>query len=250
MSSIETSPTFPCPNCRQPMQVQQFERHDRGRLPIELCYSCSALWLDHLASMQLAPAAIIDLFREIYQHRADSRLPVADRLACPRCRDALVLSHDLSKTGKFSYYRCPRGDGRFTPFFQFLREKQFIRNLTELELQRMRSQIRQVRCSECGAPIDLEQDSQCRYCHAPISFIDPDAVEKALHLWSDAESRRQPLYAATPAANALQRMPPGTRLGDGVLLAGADAHAATSGSPLDLIALGVHAIGRLFQPAD
>ena len=231
------------------MQVQQFERHDHGKLPVELCFSCSALWLDHLASMQLAPSAIIELFREIYQHRTDPRLAVADRLACPRCRDALVLSHDLSKTGKFFYYRCPRGDGRFTPFFQFLREKQFIRNLTELELQRMRSQVRQVRCSECGAPIDLEHDSQCKYCHAPVSFIDPDAVEKALHIWSDAESRRHPQGASKSAPDALPRNPPRTRLGDSVLLPGSGAQAEAS-SPLDLFALGVHAIGRLFQSAD
>lgn len=249
MLRIETPPTLPCPNCHQPMQVQQFERHDHGTLPVELCFSCSALWLDHLASMQLAPSAIIELFREIYQRRADSRLAVAARLACPRCRDALLLSHDLSKTGKFFYYRCPRGDGRFTPFFQFLREKQFIRNLTELELQRVRSQVRQVRCSECGAPIDLEHDSQCKYCHAPVSFIDPDAVEKALHLWSDAENRRQPQTAGKPLDTS-RRSPPGTRLGDSMLLPNTGAPVAEAGSPLDLIALGVHAIGRLFQAGD
>lgn len=249
MSGVETTSTFICPNCHQPMLVQQFERHDHGKLRLELCFSCSALWLDHLVSMQLAPSAIIELFREIYQHRADSRRPVADRLACPRCRDVLVLSHDLSKTGRFSYYRCPRGDGRFTLFFQFLREKQFIRDLTEMELQRLRSQVRQIRCSECGAPIDLAHDSQCKYCHAPISFIDPDAVDKAMHVWSDAESRRLTHNEPKPVADALQRMTLRARMGDDVLLSGT-AHAAESGSPLDLIALGVHAIGRLFQPGD
>ena len=37
-----------------------------------------------------------------------------------------------------------------------------------MELQRVRSQVRQITCSECGAPIDLEHDTQCKYCHAPI----------------------------------------------------------------------------------
>jgi hypothetical protein len=162
----------------------------------------------------------------------------------------LVLSQDLCKTGHFSYYRCPRGDGRFTPFFQFLREKQFIRTVTEAELQRMRSEIRQVRCSECGAPIDLERDSQCRYCHAPISFIDPSAVAQALRLWSEAARRRPSEGASKPVEEALQRMKSSATRGDNILLAGSHLHAGASSSPLDLIADGVHAIGRLFQAAD
>jgi len=61
----------------------------------------------------------------------------------------------------------------------------------EAELQRVRSQVRQICCSQCGGPIDLEHSSECPYCHAPVSFLDPGAVEKALQMWSEAESRRR-----------------------------------------------------------
>jgi hypothetical protein len=160
----------------------------------------------------------------------------------------------LSKSGKFSYYRCPKGDGRYTPFFQFLREKQFVRDLTAAEVQRVRSQVRQIRCSECGAPIDLEQSSQCKYCHAPVSFLDPDAVERAARMWSSADNRRH--LGPTPEAlgNALMaiQLPHSNQpSAAGVhslsnLLNGGAAYGAGAGITLDLVALGVRAIGRLF----
>ena len=255
MSNIDAVSTISCPNCRQQMEAQDFERHDHGAVRIDLCFTCDGIWFDHLESMQLAPAAVIELFKEIYTHRHGIRQPLTTRLSCPRCRDELALSFDLSKSGRFSYFRCPRGDGRFTPFLQFLREKQFLRSLTEVELQRVRSQVRQIRCSECGAPIDLEHDSQCRYCHAPVSFLDPEAVEKAVRMWSDAESRRQLGSTSEVLGSALQRIqlhhadqaaPPAAHLGNRLLLANAGAPDGGTGPMLDLVALGIHAIGRLF----
>ena len=231
-----------CPNCRQPMQVQSLEKHDKGTVQLDLCFACAGIWFDHLESVQLAPAAVIELFKEIYAHRDDAPRPQATQQACPRCRDTLVLSFDVSKTGRFSYFRCPRGDGRFTPFFQFLREKQFVRNLTEAELRRLRSQVRQIRCSECGAPIDLEHDTVCKYCRAPVSFLDAEAVEKAVRMWSAAADSRH----LAPTTAAL-----GAGLGDGLLLDRKTAlNPGAAAEGLDLVALGIHAIGRLFERND
>ncbi len=251
MSNVDALPTIPCPNCQQPMQAQDLEQNYHGAVRVDLCFTCAGIWFDHAGSVLLAPAAVIVLFKEINFRLADARQPVASRLDCPRCGDALALGYDLCKSGKFSYFRCPRGDGRFTPFFQFLREKQFVRTLTEAELHRVRSQVRQICCSECGAPIDLEHASQCQYCHAPVSFLDPDAVEKALGMWSNLENRRHLGPTPEALANALlgmqlppQPASPGGHLGDH-LLAGTSAHGASPG--LDLVALGMQAIGRLFE---
>jgi hypothetical protein len=236
------------------MQAQTLERHDQGGVRVDLCFECAGIWFDHLASMQLAPSAVIELFKEIYARRAGTHQSPIDRMGCPRCQRTLVPSFDLSKTGRFSYFRCPQGDGRFTPFFQFLREKQFIRSLTEVELQRVRSQVRQITCSGCGAPIDLQHDSQCKYCHAPVSFLDPDAVENAVKMWSEAESRRHMSPTQEELGNTLQHMQlthtgqssaSGARLGDRILLAGIDDDTAESVG-LDLVNLGIHAVGRLF----
>jgi hypothetical protein len=239
------------------MQPQSLEKHDRRTLQLDLCFVCAGIWFDHLESVQLAPSAVIELFKEIYAHRDDAPRPQATQLACPRCRDTLVLSFDVSKTGRFSYFRCPRGEGRFTPFFQFLREKQFVRNLTEAELRRVRAQVRQIRCSECGAPIDLEHDSVCKYCRAPVSFLDAEAVEKAVRMWSSAADRGPVGPTTSALGDTLQHIQldqrhtapaPGARLGDGLLL---DSKAALNPGPavagLDLVALGIHAIGRLFE---
>ena len=248
------------------MQPQELERHDVGTVRVDLCFGCAGLWFDHLASVQLAPGAVIALFKEIYAHKNDARRSRESRLRCPRCPGDLAQSFDLSKSGRFSYFRCASGDGRFTPFFQFLREKQFIHTLNETELSRLRSQIRQVTCSECGAPVDLEHSTECKYCHAPVSFLDSDAVEKAIKLWSAAEDRRH--LAPTPEAvgNALLALQahhdkpgvPGSGLGERVLTAGIGTSgigasggsglgAAGARTGLDLVATGIHAIGHLFD---
>lgn len=246
--------TLSCPNCRNQMQSQSLQRHDHGVVEVDLCFACAGFWFDHGVSVLLAPAAVIDLFKEIYAHRNDARQPTASQLSCPRCHGALVLSYDLSKTGRFSYFICHRGDGRFTPFFQFLREKQFIRSLTPAELEGVRSQVRQITCSGCGAPIDLEHESQCKYCHAPVSFLDPGAVEKALRMWSDAAGRGG-LGAAAQALGDPQRIHTAAQpvsqqaqLGDQLPspITGAD-DASRAGSTPDLVAQGIHAIGRLID---
>jgi hypothetical protein len=238
------------------MQSQEFERHDVGTIRVDLCFSCAGIWFDHLASVQLAPGSVIGLFKEIYAHKDDARRARESRLQCPRCKDALVQSFDLSKSGRFSYFRCPDGDGRFTPFFQFLREKQFVRTLNPAELQRVRTQVRQITCSECGAPIDLEHESECKYCHAPVSFLDPDAVEKAIKTWSAAEERRH--LAPTPAALgdamlALRLHPddkpasPITGLTDRIFMSGVGTPGGGAQLGLDLVSAGIHAIGHLFN---
>jgi hypothetical protein len=255
MSDADALATIPCPNCRQQMQAQDLEQNYHGTVRVDLCFACAGMWFDHMGSVQLAPGAVIELFKQIHSQLNAARQPLAGRLNCPRCGDALALGLDLCKSGRFSYFRCPRGDGRYTPFLQFLREKQFIRTLTAAELQRVRSQVRQIRCSECGAPIDLEQSSACQYCHAPVSFLDPDAVENAVNMWSDAEHRRHLRPTPEALGEALLRSqlahpePPATSAGylGGDFLANAGARDANDGGlGPDLVAVGIQAIGRLF----
>ena len=244
-----------CPSCRQSMQNRQFERHDHAEVQVDICFDCGAIWFDRLESVQLAPAAVIELFKEIAARKGSVRQALAQEMSCPRCGDALAQSFDLCKTGRFSYFACQRGDGRFTPFFQFLREKQFVRTLTGVELQRVRAQVRQISCSECGAPIDLEHDTVCTYCHAPVSFLDPDTVEKAVRMWTEAGARRQRSPDPEKVANALLRSQlhehsatPVARAGGAKNSSFASWESAATG--VDLVALGIDIIGSLFQGHD
>jgi hypothetical protein len=172
------------------MQPRTLARNVGGELQIDVCHSCHAIWFDRNESLQLAPGAVIDLFQDIHRHRDDSRRPLAERPQCPHCRTALALTRDVGKAGRFTYYRCAQDHGRLTPFSEFLREKQFVRSLSPAELARVRAELKTVRCSGCGAPIDLERESKCGFCRAPIAILDPDAVERAVRMWSEAEARR------------------------------------------------------------
>ena len=172
------------------MQARTLARNTGGDLQIDLCHPCHAIWFDRNESLQLAPGAVIDLFQDIHRHRDEARRPLAERPQCPHCRAALALTRDVGKAGRFTYYRCPQDHGRLTPFSEFLREKQFVRSLSPVELARVRAELKTVRCSGCGAPIDLERESKCGFCRAPIAILDPDAVERAVRMWSEAEARR------------------------------------------------------------
>jgi hypothetical protein len=239
------------------MKTETLDRRDHGTVNVELCFVCAGIWFDHLASVELAPTAVISLFKEIHAHKEITRQAVASKLGCPRCGDPLALSFDLVKSGRFSYFRCTRGDGRFTPFFQFLREKQFVRSLTAAEIQRVRAQVRQVNCSQCGAPVDLELGTECKYCHAPLSLLDPDAVEKAVKMWSEAQERQQRVPTPEAVADAMMRvqqfsspnaLPPGLHLGGFTARNGSNSlGVAGLEFGLDLVGSGIEALGHLFD---
>jgi hypothetical protein len=162
------------------MEQRRFGRHPSGDVVLDVCWDCHAFWFDQYESSALAPGAVIDLFRLIHDHRNQPTRPLADAMACPHCRKKLAFTQDLLRTNRITYYRCPDGDGRFTTFFQFLREKQFVRSLSPVEIDSLKATVRQVRCSSCGATVDLAKDSACPYCRSPISVLDGEAVEKAL----------------------------------------------------------------------
>jgi hypothetical protein len=102
-----------------------------------------------------------------------------------------------------------RGHGRLTPFFQFLREKNFIRPIPKEELERLKSLVKVVRCSSCGAPIDLATSTACEFCRAPIAILDPEAASRAVReLASAAASTTTAPRWTTPRGRGRQSWPP------------------------------------------
>jgi len=172
------------------MRALVLGRKPHGKCVVDLCEGCHALWLDTHESVQLTPGAIVSLFREVSAAGLPMRRGLPAALRCPRCKAALAQPHDLRHSTRFSYWRCGKGHGRFTPFVQFLREKDFIRPLTPAELERLKAQVRTIRCSGCGAPVDLQRDMVCSFCRAPIEALDPAAVGDTLKSLSNAEARR------------------------------------------------------------
>jgi len=173
-----------------PMRQLDLDRQHHGRVTVDLCNACQALWFDALESLHLSPVGTLALFRAIHEARPETRRALPSRVSCPRCDTSLTLTQDLQRTTRFSYYRCRHGHGRFTPFFQFLREKDFVRPVPPDELERLKKLVRIIRCSSCGAPVDLERATACGHCRAPIVVLDPDAVTKAIRQLDAAETRR------------------------------------------------------------
>jgi DNA-directed RNA polymerase subunit RPC12/RpoP len=175
------------------METRRFARASHGDLSLDLCFDCHAIWFDQYESAQLTPGAVIELFRLIHDHRDRPARPLGDRLACPHCSRALKLTFDMQRSNRITYHRCEQGHGRFSSFMQFLREKNFVRSLTGPEIVKLRERVAQVRCSGCGAPVDLSRDAACSYCRSPIAVLDADAVAKTVAELSSAEARRTTL---------------------------------------------------------
>ncbi len=181
-----------CPSCRSPMTHHAFARKLHGAIDLDLCFTCRGIWFDEHESLQLAPDGVIALFKLLHAQRDAAFLPLADVLHCPRCEERLIPSQDRVKSGLFNYLRCVQQHGRFITFAQFMIEKGFVRQLNGTEIKQLSAQIGTVRCTGCGAPVDIRHDTACTHCRAPIAILDPAAVEKALSNYQQVAQRTAP----------------------------------------------------------
>lgn len=170
------------------MASHGFPRKTGGEVALDLCFPCQGIWFDAYESLQLAPDGVIELFKQIHEHRGDTRLPLADALRCPRCSERLIRSQDRVKSGLFNYQRCGE-HGRFITFSQFMIEKGFVRQLNMAEIGELKARVGVVHCTGCGAPVDIRTDSACPHCRAPIAILDTQAVEKALAGYQQAVAK-------------------------------------------------------------
>ena len=218
------------------MGTQAVEGH--GALaPIEInaCEPCSLFWFDKLESMRLTPKSVIGLFQFIGK-AGTARRTIAANFKCPRCALPLALTHDLQRTTHFTYWRCGRDGGQLITFNQFLRQKNFIRTPTPVEFAKLRSTVRQIACSQCGAPVDLSTDRACTHCGSPIALIDPDGITKAL----------QELAADNAAPSSVSPEAMRKSLSDAQISAIFDLQRmAARDRDDDLVAIGAGAIGAL-----
>lgn len=151
--------------------------HGGRTVTLDLCFACQSFWFDQRESLALTPASTLTLFRLIGEHTARASAPATDRARCPRCRLQLRLVNDLQRHTRFQYLACPADHGRFITFFEFLKEKAFVRALTAKQVDELRHSVQLVNCSNCGAPVDLARDGACRHCASPLSMLDLSQAE-------------------------------------------------------------------------
>jgi len=192
-----------CPSCGAEMTAKTLEGHLGTEVQIDFCGGCQVFWFDHLESLRLSPAATLGLFRMISDRNRSAPRPIGDRLNCPRCDLRLLATNDRQRNTPFRYWRCAREHGRLISFFDFLREKDFIRPLSPQQLVELRRSLQTINCSNCGAPIDIVHSSACAHCGTPISMLD---VKQISEIAAQAQATDQPKPAPDIAAivSALQ----------------------------------------------
>jgi hypothetical protein len=182
------------------MQPQSFDGHMGREIEIDLCQPCQSVWFDARENLQLTPGATLTMFRIIGEHVSRPSLEDRDIAKCPRCHAQLRRTQDMQRNTRFEYFRCPNQHGRLTTFFDFLKEKDFIRPLTPQQIAELRKNVQIVNCSNCGAPIDLAKRSDCEHCGSPLSMLDLQQAGRLIEQLRDAERTDQVVDPALPLA--------------------------------------------------
>ena len=181
------------------MRQETLEGHLGRAVTIDLCLSCQAFWFDARESLQLSPASTLKLFEVIGDHAGPPTGTPGGTVRCPRCQMRLRPTRDMQRSTRFEYLNCPRGHGRLTTFFNFLREKDFIRPLSPAQLDELRRNVRAVNCSNCGAPVNLSAGTACTHCGSPLSMLDMTQAERLVDQLRGAASRQAaPVDPALP----------------------------------------------------
>jgi hypothetical protein len=181
------------------MEARTFDAHYGRTVELDLCHGCGLIWFDGRESVALTPGAVLGLFGALDAHRERRHPLQRDAMSCPRCRRRLLPTQDRQRTTTFSYWRCPTEEGRLSTFFDFLREKDFVRPLSPERLADLRAYARTVHCSACGAPVDVARESACGHCRAPLSMLDPDRVQQVVRELQRAEAKRTTVDPTLPA---------------------------------------------------
>ena len=185
-----------CPNCRSVMEPMSLDGHHGRRVDVDVCGTCQAIWFDGYESLQLSAGSVLKLFRLIGSNGGKVRAPLSATAECPRCRGRLRTTHDMQRTTRFEYRACVDRHGRLISFFNFLREKDFIRPMTPAQIDDLRRNLRTVNCSNCGAPIDLAKGGECAHCGSPLSMIDVKQAEALVAALTKAGTGPQPVDKA------------------------------------------------------
>jgi hypothetical protein len=187
------------------MEVHLLDGHLGRQVEVDLCEPCQSLWFDGKENLQLTPGSTLALFRAIGEHVRRAQARDAELVKCPHCKARLRQTHDMQRQTRFTYFRCPNEHGRLTTFFDFLREKDFIRPLTQLQINELRKNVQSVNCSNCGGPIDLAKGTACGHCGSALSMLDLNQAERLVAQLKAADSGGKAIDPALPLALARAR---------------------------------------------
>ena len=182
------------------MQTQALAGHMGREIAVDLCVPCQSAWFDARENLQLTPGATLAMFRLIGERVTRPAPQDRDLAKCPRCNAQLRRTQDMQRTTRFEYFRCPNDHGRLITFFDFLKEKDFVRPLTPQQIAELRKNVQFINCSNCGAPVDLAKGSDCAHCGSPLSMLDMQQAERLVTQLREADRSDKPIDPALPLA--------------------------------------------------
>jgi hypothetical protein len=188
------------------MEQHTLDGHLGRTIEVDLCEPCQSLWFDGKENLQLTPGATLAIFRAIGEHVKKPELSDSELVKCPHCKARLRRTQDLQRATRFEYFRCPNNHGRLITFFDFLKEKDFIRPLTPQQIAQLRKNVQIINCSNCGGPIDLAKTSGCAHCGSPLSMLDMGQAERLVAQLQAADSGKKTIDPALPLALARARL--------------------------------------------
>jgi uncharacterized protein YbaR (Trm112 family) len=181
------------------MHEETFDGHLDRAVVIDICHGCQCFWFDARESVALTPGATLALFRVIGEKLARTQHSNAELARCPRCKGRLRRTQDMQRATRFEYLNCPNGHGRLITFFDFLREKDFIRPLTAPQIAELRQNVGSVNCANCGGPVELSKGAACPHCGTALSMLDMKQAGKLVAQLQRAEDRaKQPVDPTLP----------------------------------------------------
>ena len=223
------------------MRPYRVEGHHGRDVDVDVCLPCQSIWFDAREHLQLTPGATLTLFRVIGENVSQPQWEDRDLSYCPRCRAQLRRTRDIQRNTHFEYFRCPNQHGRLTSFFDFLKEKDFVKPLSAGQIAELRKHARTVNCSNCGGPIDVAANATCAHCGSPLTMLDLDQADKLIEQLRNAD-RPRAIDPALPLALARAR-----RETDATFAA-FDRHDRWEGvQSLDLVSAGFNALIRLLK---
>lgn len=193
-----TQSTKHCSNCSTLMSIYMLPGHYGQQVELDVCHDCNAIWFDQMESSKLSPDGTVALFQLINERGGASSSATSkfgQGLRCVTCGDGMRLTNDRVKNTRFVYQSCSRGHGRLTTFYNFLAEKQFVRELTQAERAKLAASVQQIKCSSCAAPVNIGKTDACEYCRAPVSVFDREAAKKAIDHYLQERHKHVPSQA-------------------------------------------------------
>ena len=186
------------------MELERLPGHYGRTVELDACHHCNVLWFDRLESTALGPRAVVTLVRDMHERHQEDLGPLAERLRCPRCRsEQLFASHRLVKSTRYRAWACRGCGGHLITFYEFLREKGMLAEMSPAQLDELRKHVTTVSCSNCGAGVEVERDSACSFCGSAIALLDPDALGSALGQLEEKLDREADVDGATAAVNMI-----------------------------------------------